>query len=144
MSQSTDAILAFGFNLTDEDEDIKEIFGVDEEDEFEFDEWLATMAGAIYPAGHAGIDSPAYVAYSNACKAAVAACPVELVTHCSAEYPMYFLAVRGTVTTAKRGYPEAVFTYVPEQERIDAARAFCIEMGIELQEPQWHIFSMWG
>lgn len=144
MSTSTNAILAFGFNLTGEDEDIKEIFGVDEEEEFDFEEWLLEEAGVIYPAGHAGIDSPEYVAYSSASKAAIAACPVELVMHCSAEYPMHFLAVRGTVKMAHRGYPQAITTWMPEQERIDAARAFCDELGIEWQESQWHIFSFWA
>jgi len=35
-------------------------------------------------------------------------CPVEEVSHCSDDYPMYILAVPGTVTVARRGYTETI------------------------------------
>lgn len=147
MGTSTDAILAFGFDLGEcEDEGIAAMFRVElEGDEiFDFDEWLATRAGAVYPEGHSGIDSPEYQTYSAARKLAIDRCPVELVTHCSYDYPMYFLALRGSETRAWRGSPKAVSTPQPTQEQIDAMRSFCVDIGLPWQEPAWHIFSLWG
>jgi hypothetical protein len=149
MGVSTDAILAFGFDLGDaEDMSLAERFGAAERDEdeedFDFDDWIARQAGAIYPAGHSGIDSPEYRAYSEKRDAAIAACPVEVITHCSYDYPMHFLALRGTERKAWRGHPVKVETPAPDASRLAAMRAFCEQHGIEWQEPAWHIFSLWG
>jgi hypothetical protein len=54
---------------------------------------------------------------------------------------MYFLAVRGTSTRASRGYPEVVNTDSPNYA---AMKEFCERYSIQWQEPQWHIFSLWG
>lgn len=143
MGTSTNAILAFGFDLGEE---LPEAFqdSDGDGDNFDFDEWLNKKAGAIYPVDHAGIKSPEYQAYSTACKAARAASPVDFITHCSYDYPMYFLAVPGTQTTARRGYPETVGTPDVPPEAVAAMRKFCDEHSIEWQEPSWHIFSLWG
>ncbi len=143
MGVSTDAILAFGFNLGEE---LPEAFQDDDGDSagFEFDEWLNQKAGVVYPEGNAGIKSPEYRAYSDACKAVKAASPVDFITHCSYDCPMYFLALRGSNSTARRGYPVAVTTPVPTAERVAAMRSFCDQHGIKWQEPSWHIFSLWG
>jgi len=66
------------------------------------------------------------------------------VTHCSYDYPMHFLALRGTKTRAARGYPQAVTAEAPSPEQIAAMRQFCEQYGIEWHEPAWHIFSLWG
>lgn len=147
MGVSTDAILAFGFDLGDsEDMPIAERFGAVAEDgeSFDFEEWLAVKAGAVYPLGHSGIDSEAYKTYSARRDAAISACPVDLVMHCSYDYPMYFLALRGSKTKAWRGYPQVVATPRPMPEQIEAMKSFCADHRIEWQEPNWHIFSMWG
>jgi hypothetical protein len=146
MGVSTDAILAYGFNLTEEDEGLAGVFGVElaDGDSFEFEEWLATRAGAIYPEDHAGIDSPEYRAYSEARETAIAACPVDVIGHCSYDYTMNFLAIRGTELRARRGYPQAAQLTDVSPEKIAAMKAFCAEHDIEWKEPAWHIFSMWG
>lgn len=147
MGVSTDAILAFGFDLgDDEDRSIAEVFNAPEGDDdgFDFDEWVGQKAGAIYPEGHAGIDSPEYVAYSTKKREAVDSCPVELITHCSYDYPMYFLAIRGTEVRAWRGEPKPIHIERPAQAKIDAMKLFCEQNGVEWQEPAWHIFSLWG
>ncbi len=33
-------------------------------------------------------------------------CPVELVSHCSGDYPMYIIAAKDSKQSASRGYPE--------------------------------------
>src|SRR3990172_5744891 len=126
MSVSTDAILAFGFDLgDDEDESLAERLGADRDD-FDFDEWIAEQAGAVYPNGHAGINSPEYQGYSAARKAAIEACPVEVIMHCSYDCPMHFLALRGTEQRAWRGHTVVVkTTTAPDSDRIASMRKFC-------------------
>lgn len=72
--------------------------------------------------------------------------PVELVSHCSYEYPMYILAVNGTEITASRGSPEVIdpASLVVSPEKIEELRKFCEEYGIEWEEPKWYLCSMWG
>jgi len=71
--------------------------------------------------------------------------PVEVVSHCSGEYPMYILAVPGTLQIAHRGYPEIV---KPENlyvspGRVDALVAFCNAHGIQVSPPEWWLSSNW-
>lgn len=72
-------------------------------------------------------------------------CPADMVMHCSYDYPMYILAVRGTETTASRGYPETLDDALPTvpSEKIDAFKAWCAERGID-GDPKWILCSMWG
>lgn len=148
MGVSTDAILAFGFDLGEElPEGLRNYKGEpdeDDEDGFEFCELIRHEAGiAGYP-GEVETEEERKARWA-ACSAAENEYPVELIYHCSYDYPMYFLSVRGTQRTANRGYPTAVEMCAPvAQEKIDAMRAFCERYGIEWQEPRWFIFSMWG
>lgn len=142
MGVSTDAIIAFGFDLGEETPSFLKPNG-DDESSIEFEEFVTNEAGINYPDGFR-YGTPEYTAYSEARDAALKACPVDVVMHCSYDYPMYFLAVRGTEVNASRGNPKKV-----EQQQIDftavgAMREWCKNHGVEWQEPAWHIFSMWG
>ena len=73
--------------------------------------------------------------------------PVELVLHCSYDYAMHILAVRGTFKSASRGHPQeldpTLFTILPEQR--EGLLAFCREHGIEIPgEPKWWLSSLYG
>lgn len=72
-------------------------------------------------------------------------CPVELVWHCSYDYPMYILAVKDASFSASRGNPEEID---PEnlhisEEALDEFTSFCEEHKIE-GTPKWWLASMWG
>lgn len=72
-------------------------------------------------------------------------CPVELVMHCSYDYPMYILAVKNSQFTASRGYPEEID---PEnlhisEEDLDNFNEFIDTYKIE-GSPKWWLASMWG
>ena len=72
--------------------------------------------------------------------------PVELVTHCSCDYPMHILAVKGTLVTASRGYAEEidVNNLGVYQEDKDALLKFCGDYGIEYETgPRWWLSSLW-
>lgn len=131
MGTSTDAIVAFGFNLGEE---WPESLRVEDEDSPDFEDWIADQLGL----GEWQEDG-----YWERKREAVAAFPVDIITHCSCDYPEYFIAVRGTEQRAHRGYP--VRLEIPEIDtaKIAALRQFCQQHGIEWEEPVWHAFSMW-
>lgn len=72
--------------------------------------------------------------------------PVEVVRHCSYDYPMYILAVRGTKKRASRGYLQEIdpASFVIDGEKIAAAKAFAEARGIEWKDPKWFLCSLWG
>ena len=73
--------------------------------------------------------------------------PVEIVTHCSGDYPMYIIAIPRTVMSASRGYPLEFFPDdlkdTLEDENI--LLQFCKDHGIEHEEmPKWWLASLWN
>jgi hypothetical protein len=142
MGQSTDGIVAFGFNLGEE------LPGawVDEEGDsggFDFEEFVLAQAGVKYPDGEFKRNDPRWDTYRKAREEALAACPAKLVTHCSCDYPMFFLAVNVTETSASRGSAEEFDPKTPSADQIKALKTFCKQHGIEWQTPKWHVFSLW-
>lgn len=69
-------------------------------------------------------------------------CPVELIRHCSCDYPMYILAVKGHTTKASRGYPTPVSNMNVDPNAEIEAQKFCQKYGIDWQ-PQWWLASDW-
>jgi hypothetical protein len=137
MGQSTDALMAFGFDLGEE---LPDSFTAGAEDGFEADEFLLRDYDAGIPEWTPGVGSD----YWGKKDEALAKLPVDVITHCSGEYPMYFLAVRGTSRRATRGTPVVADQYQIGVDQIAALRTFCEKHGIEWREPRWHIFSMWN
>ncbi len=150
MSQSTDAILAFGFDLGEELPEKLVAAGRESDDEddgegFQWEMVAASLAGISPPADEwSDATKPQWHAFWDACRAAEAAHPLTLIGHCSGDYPMRFLAVNGTEMRANRGSPTAIKTPPISPASIEAMRSFCEQFDIEWQEPEWHIFSMWN
>lgn len=71
---------------------------------------------------------------------------VEVLTHCSLDVPMYFLAARGSELTASRGYPQKALSPLVVDPRWDERIARAVAaIGLVLPDPPaWHLFSMWG
>lgn len=73
--------------------------------------------------------------------------PVEIVVHCSYDYPMYIIAVPGTVLKNSRGYPEEFKPWELEVTGIETLDLieFCTKHSIEyIGEPAWRLTSLWG
>ena len=71
--------------------------------------------------------------------------PVDLVWHCSYDYPMFILAVKGTKINASRGYPRRFSLKNISAEEIKTLTDFCKKYKIEFEEePSWILCSMWG
>lgn len=136
MGVSTDAIIAFGFDLGEERPGWL-LTGDD------WDAVVARDAGLCRPETK-NYDDPAWSQYWDAKKAAVAVCPVELVYHCSWEYPMYFLAVYGTKLKAYRGSPTTFKLRDPGAPTIAGMEQWCAAHGVEWRTPGWYLMSMWG
>jgi hypothetical protein len=66
---------------------------------------------------------------------------VVIETHCSCDYPMYFIGYESTRTLASRGYPKSVDPTQP----VDSAelKAFLAKHNIDDSNMGWHLFSMW-
>ena len=145
MGVSTDAILAFGFDLGEEEELPEQLLELLQKHEHDVDDALADDHGFELPEYEVGCDYKEFAAKQAAAHAKLKIC---LIDHCSGECTMYFLAARGSERAASRGNPTALEpadfdTGRFGQDVLDAMRAFCDRHGIEWQEPKWHIFSMW-
>lgn len=138
MSQSTDGILVFGFDVGEENP-VGNLFTDEIE---EFDDLIISESGLPH---YDGNNTDDYREYWSKIKAVIDACPVDIISHCSGDYPMYIVAVRGTYHNASRGYPEALSAdaFNVPQEKIDAAQKWCEDHGVEWQAPSWLLASMW-
>ena len=150
MGQSTDAILAFGFDLGEELPDclLKACGDGDDEEDgsgFEWEKVTAILAGIRPPPDeYEEATKQAWRDYWGRCREAEKAHPLTIIDHCSGDCPMRFLAVNGTEWRASRGHPIAIEIQPIDPASIEAMRSFCETFGIEWQEPRWHIFSMWN
>jgi hypothetical protein len=137
MGVSTDGILAFGVALELEQEPFPWP-GVDPEseeaEEMDLGMWLGKQAG-LPDTDFAKM------------RELEAQCPIESVTHCSHEYPMFIVALRGYYKSASRGH---VVEVAPGFLNINApahirAREWCEENGFPaFDDPKWLLCSMWS
>jgi len=88
----------------------------------------------------------AYYAEKQAFKDSMPVMPFDTVNICSGDYPMWILAVPGTLISCSRGYPNK-FNPSEAFSAVDASGliAFCEKYGIEYNEPPaWYLSSYWG
>jgi hypothetical protein len=75
--------------------------------------------------------------------------PFDVVNYCSAECPMYAIAMCGLGLTARRGCPEVIQAprHLPhvDESNVRAVVDVCAKHGIQLEgEPKWYLASYWG
>lgn len=163
MGQSTNGQISFGVLLGAE-EDLQGILPwlKDEDGEGDFDDWWFEVACGFKPVSQypydengnylpgMGRDHPAVKAYSAERYAFQKAnpCPFELVNFCSADVPMYILAVKGVGDTALRGHPtqfDPKSAFLLQEGAASSLVDFCKKHGIEFQgDPAWWLSSYWG
>lgn len=153
MGTSTDGIFCYGFEIHDDDGNVVE--GDPEWLEAaggNFDNLLATLAGLESPKqfDKNKFDSdPEYAKtwsdYWEKKRSLTKEFGVELVQHCSGDYPMYILAAAGSRTTASRGsalsFGQSVSAKPEWREKL---LAFCEKTGIKFEEPEFLLCSYWG
>ena len=153
MGVSTDAKVAFGFPLEEEDStpEFLRLRNEDAEDpddersytEIDFDDLRCADLGIIRPST-TNYDDPVWPAYWKAKNEALSAHPADLVYHCSDNYRMYFLAVNGTQIVANRGNVKPLSLPIISGEQITAMREWCCKHRIKWQEPKWCLMSDWS
>ena len=146
MSQSTNAILFYGIDLG-EDFQIPESLMKD--GEFAHEEVYAIRMGWKPPDVEWSKDPDVRAQYSRWFKEqrhiiSAAACAVG--THCSFDYPMYYVYVQSSKHTANRGYPVQL-----QQDGLVVAaswdnhiKAYCKLMELPCKEPKWMLASFCG
>lgn len=156
MGQSTDAYLYYGYTWTEESEDL----------DFEpsMDDWAEKKLKADghtdpwdnYPENVDRATSDKWMRDNDAAigrwsdmkKELQEATGVDWNSHCSGEYPMPFLHVRGTHVTAWRGSPKAITSIEVGDGWKAKLDAFLEAEGIEPPEgenqPGWWLASNWG
>lgn len=155
MGQSTDAILCFGIAFEEEFE-----FPWSEEEDSDHESWWLKVNGYSCPLFNPfteegdfkpGIDreDPRIGEFFGHKRNWLRdhPFPVDVVHHCSGDYPMYILAVLGTEIYAHRGYPQSVDPedfVIPEGGR-ETLLGFCEKYGIAtVGGPKWWLCSYWG
>jgi len=70
---------------------------------------------------------------------------IKIDTHCSGEYPMYFLTIKGYHHTAYRGCPQEIQSFDrPSDGDIEELRHYCTVNNLPYTEPKWWLVSYWG
>lgn len=115
MTQSTDAILFYGYHFPEDVElpdEVHELWGNDE--------------------------------------------PVLVGSHCSGDYPMYYVYIQESRTLASRGYPKEIKTIIAEDHWPDLLITFAMKHGVDLpgtnlgeyegevSELGWWLVSNWN
>lgn len=130
MGVSSDGILVFGIPY--EEDTFPEFL---EEFDGDFEAYLEAESG-LPKWGEEGHSFKAQWAYRDDC-------PADVVSHCSYDYPMYILAVRGTEKRNSRGEVVGIESLDVDPERLVAFTAWCAARGIT-DVPRWCLVSMYG
>lgn len=125
MGLSTDAILCYGIALDDDESwEVHDVMGVEEYDNDEFCEWLEKINEELEAVG------------------------LYIDSHCSAEYPMYYICVHETAISANRGYPQIVtmerIGIINERtkEKWDKKlKEACKQYNFPYKNPEWLLMS---
>ena len=150
MGVSTNAIVYYGIEFGDEfpisEETFEEYEHVDASD---WEELLAVKQGVEHP-GEWKDDEETKKKFNDFWEKQrniVKKFGVTIGTHCSDEYPMYYIAVEESHIIANRGFPKELdvykFSILTSMWDIKI-REFCELMGIEYSQPKWMLCSYWG
>lgn len=145
MGVSTDAILAYGIDLGEEWHD-KVPWGEEEDQDMEY--WLYSLDPDRLDYDYEMASEEEREAVWAVRREFIADFPVEDIHHCSGDYPMLFLAVRGTKVRASRGYPKKIEMADLHVDPFVAGRFLARLKGwgieFEVEDLAWHLFSYWG
>ena len=136
MGQSTDASICYGIPFDEGTE-----FPWDDYDGF--DSWWAEQNGLKEPTVEYDTNKELYSKYWEDKRELEKKCPIEVITHCSGDYPMYIIGLRGTEQTANRGDTEEVKSLIAHNPTIITDFLKKYNIGYT-QEPKWLLYSYWG
>lgn len=138
MGVSTNGLLFYGILLEeDEGEFIETIHPMG--NDFDIEDYIMEKYGFTMK-WEEGEDNEDYYNKRFKVKATI---PCIILTHCSYDYPLYYLALKKANYSASRGNPEEVnFSLPPDAD--DTIKKFCDKVGIPYSKPKWYLASLWG
>lgn len=163
MGTSTNAILFYGFTFGEEKPWVEDLESEDSQDEEGWEEAYAKAMGLErpeepFPPGvrnpktynydHTPEEQPVidrYRAFWDAKRKLVEKSGVEIGTHCSCDYPMYYVCVSESELTAHRGDEQEVKSLDVDEDWDEKLKAFCKTMKIKIgnKKPRWWLVSNW-
>jgi hypothetical protein len=147
MGQSTNALLYYGFTFADPEDGEPPPWADFEDEDGEVDEedWLCARLGGPTPpeVEYSEETSPLYLKYWDAKRGFIEALPIAIGIHCSCNYPMHFICIKGTLTTAYRGGPKQLDDLGEDRTWAATLFDYCNRLGIEPEQPSWELASLW-
>lgn len=133
MGVSTDAILCYGFSLDTEEGELPVFLSGD----IEFDNFVAQLYDLSMPSCPHKSGDKEWREYFEKKSELMKQVGIDIVRHCSDGYPMYILAIKESVKTARRGQTvELAQSVSVNTEWREKLMAFCKKANLEFQEPQ--------
>jgi hypothetical protein len=127
MGVSSDGILVYGYDIGELEDSLYGVVPEDYDDDFR--EWVEDKL--LESVGFTEQDWEAE-GYFDRKREAENRLGVEVVVHCSYEYPMYILGIKGTITRAWRGSPQLIANLDVHTEWGGTLRDAALLLGIEL------------
>ena len=150
MSQRTDAYLYYGFDFHDAESGENDMYYEDENEvlggENDWRHVLAVRNGILAPIVTYEQDGDAHQTFWAVSEEHAKAFGCMIGSHCSGDYPVYFVCIAESHLSANRGCP----TEVPDGHTVpvdawnDELKVFCEVMNIKWREPKWLLASYWG
>lgn len=136
MGQCATAYLAFGFLLSDEDEEKLN------DSEFDIDDAIRKLIPQPAPDDLGGHSGPEWDKWREDLRVARKIFPVEFV------YQGYdgeerFVAIRKSIFSADWGDPTYLdhLPNTPDEEDVETLRLFCVQQGITFEKPRWALVA---
>lgn len=139
MGQSATATLFYGY-LIDEEDPFLEDFDMEE-----WDELYAEKKGVAPPSDEYSSGSESlYRAYWKDCNTLIddEVCTIE--THCSTDYPMYYVAIKESMISAGRGLPSVVSDLEVDGMWAHDLVIFSEVLDLPFAPSQWYLVSYLG
>lgn len=145
MGQSTDAYLYYGFSL--EEGEFEEIIEQDTGEELDdYECWIIEkVGGPKRPDYIEGDPDGIFDSFLDEKINFEKTLTVFVSSHCSCDYPIYFVYIKESFFSAYRGYPVVFTPDLPKTnpEWIEQIKQFCEKTGIPYRDPRWELSSMW-
>lgn len=136
MGQSTNGILVFGIDYSDDESGFFDLF--------ELDEFLMSENNINQPE-NSNYDSDEWKIYFKTKHQIEKNFPIDVIWHCHIDCPMHLVVIKRLSFKACRGDTlEIDMTLRPTDEEIQALKKFCAKAGLTYHQPKWMLASQWA
>ncbi|MFA5025081.1 MAG: hypothetical protein WC503_01040 [Candidatus Shapirobacteria bacterium] len=141
MGQSTDAYLYYGIQL---EEGYELPWQKEIDEELYWEDFYANEMGVFHPIEEYDENTKSiYKEYWDKKRVLIKECKCEVDSHCSCDYPIYYVCIKESVKHASRGCPTIVESLDVGENWNSLLEDFCKIMELPYEEPKWWLSSMW-